>query len=1310
MANNFDDIKIISQNSQHSVYEITFKDFKIEEKNDDSINTTHKITYKNAAFSESANPYNLPSRILNIAIPHNGDVTIQLISKSQKSYNNINLKQSPQYQIENNQVDVLKPLTELGEKSRFRDFIYRPLIINNVSYDKNLRLITVIEKITIKLVFKGDLSTNKTFKKSGKLDDLYQDLFLNFLQAKDWQLKRDFKLAKSATLDDIKFYGIKVNEDGIYKVTSSFLQNNGIATNNLNINSIQLYNNGGYHLNLATTTSQFNPPYTQETAIKIFDLNNNNLFDNDDYFLFWGKSLNGWFYDATSDIFNHQTHSYAVENFYFLSVNGTAGKRMQGSGYEYQAGLAVQEYFIERFHHENDNYNLLNSGPDWYDYRFFGKSGSHFIDFDLNNLYGAGPSAEIDMRMKGGSRIKYQGTGSQPNYTYDFTISLNNTLLDLEFYDQGSIRFRNWSAKREQVSFSPALLINGLNRLTFNYSSNLDKSNVYLDWFSILYPKETVASDNYINFYSENTASSYNMGVKGFANINDLYLLDVTDPISPQILLSDYSLSSTEFEVTIQDSLTSKEFVAFSLGSPAIKNVNELRPYQPRNNLLDVTKSADFIIITRNSLLDYAHQIADIRDNLRTEVVSVEDINFFFNNGVQDPIAIRNFIRYAYNNWQSPSVSYVLLFGDGHYDYRNIQISDSIIVPTFQAYADYEVGSGSLARESDIFFGQLETSNSSLTQLKIIPSIAIGRLPIENALDAERVVEKLRIYKENPAKDGWQTYITLAADDEKGGDFDEWIHQQHADGIAKISGLKKYLHKKIYLSGYSSVAGGRGVLKPTATQELIDQINRGTLVLNYTGHGSPIQWAEETLFNFDRDYPKINNANKFPFIIAATCDFGIFDDPANLSFTEALIWKEKSGVIGVLTPTRLVYAYDNNEFARNYYQSLFPSNSSSRTLGDAFVLALNLNTDSENVNDQKFHLLADPSMYLADARSDLEITSVSPDTLKALSNVEIQARVTDNGQLAENFNGGAVYIVNDAAFEDVNTGGGTLRNYDLNGPLIFKGEVSVRDGLLTGNFIVPKTIRYNLRNTGRVTFYAWDETTNLTAGGFLDNLLFYGSSTLAPEEDGPQIDIYFEDFENFDTGDMLPLNPILIAELSDESGINMTGQLGHKIELQIDDNNSIDISESFVYNRDSYKSGLIHYPLPGLSEGEHAITLQAFDNLNNRSEAQVLFRIIDNDGIILRDVVNYPNPFRKNTEFTFRTNISGAEYSIKIYTLSGRLIEKLEGITDDNYNSVPWSGLDRDGNELANGVYIYKLLLKYNSKVKEKIEKMVVLR
>ena len=367
------------------------------------------------------------------------------------------------------------------------------------------------------------------------------------------------------------------------------------------------------------------------------------------------------------------------------------------------------------------------------------------------------------------------------------------------------------------------------------------------------------------------------------------------------------------------------------------------------------------------------------------------------------------------------------------------------------------------------------------------------------------------------------------------------------------------------------------------------------------------------------------------------------------------------------------------------------------------------------VNDQKYRLFGDPSMYLADPRNHVSINSISPDTLKALSKVSIEGSVSlgVGQEKISDFEGGAFLIVNDASYDSVNTGG--PYNYTLIGPRIFKGEVSVAEGSFTGEFIVPKSIRYSNEPMGRVTIFAWDENTGQQAIGYTDTLLFMGTREGLSDDEGPEITLFFDDRDNFRDGDLVGSNPVLTAEIFDENGINLTQEVGHRIEIQIDDEPSQDITSFFAYDRNSYSQGELLYHLNDLESGDHQLKLEAWDNLNNPSSEEISFRVANEMGLVLTDVVNYPNPFSDETNFTFQLLGSDAatEIEIKVYTITGRLIKSLNNLippTDGfNYDYL-WDGRDDDGDLIANGVYIYKLVIRNEIEQKEVIEKLVVLR
>ena len=79
---------------------------------------------------------------------------------------------------------------------------------------------------------------------------------------------------------------------------------------------------------------------------------------------------------------------------------------------------------------------------------------------------------------------------------------------------------------------------------------------------------------------------------------------------------------------------------------------------------------------------------------------------------------------------------------------------------------------------------------------------------------------------------------------------------------------------------------------------------------------------------------------------------------------------------------------------------------------------------------------------------------------------------------------------------------------------------------------------------------------------------------------------------------------------------------------------------------------------------------------------------------VLLDVLNFPTPIRESTTFTFLLS-RDAEINISIYTVSGRKIRKIEGISGvSGYNEIFWDGRDAEGGMLANGIYLYRIQAK----------------
>ena len=211
------------------------------------------------------------------------------------------------------------------------------------------------------------------------------------------------------------------------------------------------------------------------------------------------------------------------------------------------------------------------------------------------------------------------------------------------------------------------------------------------------------------------------------------------------------------------------------------------------------------------------------------------------------------------------------------------------------------------------------------------------------------------------------------------------------------------------------------------------------------------------------------------------------------------------------------------------------------------------------------------------------------------------------------------------------------------------------------------------------------------------------------------LSIYLQD-ESFRPGDVVSPDAALIVNLTDSSGINTsTAGIGHKLEAALDGSQrSIDLTNYYRGNLDTYQSGQVRYQFSGLAEGRHTLAVKAWDVYNNSSSAETYFEVHPSSQLSIYNVLNFPNPFARSTTFTFqRSSADPIDVEIKIYTVAGRLIQTLEtpSVTD-RFVQIPWDGRDRDGSELANGVYLYRVIAKSFDKTStsEALGKIAILR
>jgi len=437
------------------------------------------------------------------------------------------------------------------------------------------------------------------------------------------------------------------------------------------------------------------------------------------------------------------------------------------------------------------------------------------------------------------------------------------------------------------------------------------------------------------------------------------------------------------------------------------------------------------------------------------------------------------------------------------------------------------------------------------------------------------------------------------------------------------------------------------------------------------------------------------------------------------------VLKESSGSIGAFTSSRPVYSFENAALNEAFYSSLLRSQRDTMNLpievGKAYMKAKLIGSGNQT-NDDKFHLFCDPSLRLNIPQYPASIDSINGQDLsvdvqiKALSNTKIVGVVKKSSTTKwDDFNGEGTLTVFDSKRQVKLDPLSTANNpyyITVQGGIIFRGRISISNGRFSSNFVVPKDISYENTNGKILIYFSSQEVDGL---GYTTKVKIGGTDTTAVNDGkGPELEVYFDD-ATFENTSLVNPNSILFVKLSDETGINTTGTgVGHKLEgiLNQKYDEPIDFTNFFTGDLDTGgKTGSIRYQFNSLETGEYQMLIKAWDVFNNPSAEMIYFSVVPGNDLFISDVYNYPNPFSSATTFTFQKNSINApvDVDIKIYSVAGRLIRNLETKNlDDNFVKIDWDGRDQDGNQIANGAYLYKLIVKstdgaYNKSVLGKL-------
>lgn len=828
--------------------------------------------------------------------------------------------------------------------------------IHPIQYNPTEKKLIVYNKIQIRVKFlskgtKGapSMRLSKQIDEYGAQNiykDILVDTILNFDQTKNWQKSRSYTDNNTVEMaPKLEFplsyqnpaYKLTIEKNGVYRLDYNYLVKAGIDPSTIDPRKIEL-KTGGKQVPIYVEGYQ-DGKFDREDFIEFYGFKMDSIYTNSNvYWLSWGPQ------------------SGVGTKSWMMAVKDGLPKDPKIKSPS--AFLTTEHYEVDR---EYDPLKMVSSeSADHFFWRAFRGQDPKFNSnrespIPINLPYRA-PNISSNFKL----RVCFQGITYQKGASKHIMKIIFNGI---------QVNTAEWERQVEFISETsiPQIEVHRSNWLTLECEDNngtvanpedssAPKWDVYLNWVEVDYWREFVADKDFLEFSTETIPAitrTARFTISNFSNPDiNIFQIDKFGAVA-KIINPEIQQNLGTYTVIFEDEVTQPTRY-YITASSAIMRPSSIVKDEP-STLHDPANKVDYIMITHKNFMSSTQRLADFRrkQGLDVLVVDIDDIYDEFSYGIFDPIAIKRFLRYAYFNWDKIP-TYVLLMGDAHWDYKYVYDEyykkyknyPRIYVPTYHGYNPP--------------YGETAMDHRFVTVCgdDILPDMIIGRIPAETLEDANNAVDKIIAYETKPNLGIWQTKIMLVADDEKSKSGDEVFEDSSID-IENNYIPVGYETVRVYL---------RRIKEPyLARKMIVNNINEGVAVLQYSGHGGAYHWAHEGIFDY-QDVLNLKNS-AYPFVITTTCENGYFDNPqgGNKSLMELFLLGANQGAIGCLSATRLTYGQGNAVFSKIIYPKLFSETPPilGKIVNSAKIEFINLDISAWVASAEQYTIFGDPATKLA---------------------------------------------------------------------------------------------------------------------------------------------------------------------------------------------------------------------------------------------------------------------------------------------------------------------------------------------------------
>ena len=1088
--------------------------------------------------------------------------------------------------------------------------------------------------------------------------------------------------AESSKLASGTWVKISVTSSGIYQITADDIRNWGLGSD---LSQIHVFGYGGAPLSETMLGDNYADDLPQMPVVRTGDR-----------ILFYAQGPTTWKSMNKTFLQLQVQHPYANSGSYFVTndtrFNDITIEKV-GNG---PVGDVVTTY-IERLYHEQD---IINPGETGRVYlgEDFKTNRNQTFSFDLNGLVS-------DSQIK--SCVVFGALTSGARSTV--TCSVNGTPLPT--YDSDIIRE---GATHDHYNISRSIkpfTLDGTTNLDFGvtYTSSKTPTLARLDYITINYERQLALKDGHLSFGIDDASATKCYRVSGCSETTRVW--DVTAPYAPVELNAVVDGGTATFSPAGDGR---KEFVAFDETSvyphPEFSN-------RVANQDIHSEPVPDMIILAPAAYLEQAQRVADLHekyDKFRVLVLDHEKVFNEFSSGTQDAMAYRRLCKMFYDRGASEDghkLGYLLLMGCGSYDNRMIGTSvTSLNYPHLLTWQSSISNDDDNSITTDDYFGILD--DESETGDTDFMNIAVGRMIVKSVSEARTVVNKLVQYVTKPYYGAWRNQAMFVADDENKG-----AHMRQSKTMianARANGGEDMMYSYVFIDAFNEVSEGGARTYPDARNKMYNTLNEGVLWWNYIGHASTQNWTGEGLMMRSDVETKLFYRH-LPVLYAATCEYTRFDNSV-LSSGERIFLNANGGAIAVICPARLAYITDNGTLSSAVGNYMFSRDDSGKPLRVGEILRKSKNrVMSMSDNKRRFFCFGDPALRLAcpqytakiETINDKPVDPENPPQFKARERVVFGGSILDrDGSPATNFNGAVISTLFGPEQEVITHGYGksddadTVHYYDRTNRLAINVD-TVIGGRFTVSVVIPSEVNNEYENysPASINLYAYDSRDSLEAKGVNSDFYIYGyEEEEVTDTIGPRIISFGLNDANFVDGSDVNESPLVLATVSDESGVNFSSSgIGHSMTLTLD--GTISYNDLVSYYAPQFAEqgtlGSINYQLSDLSAGQHTLRLRVWDVYNNVSEKTISFNVVHGLAPDIADVYCASNPASVETSFYVKHNRPDAVVSvtIEVYDLMGRLVwSTTQSGRSDMYTTTPvtWDLTDSGGRRVPRGIYVYR--------------------